>query len=190
MRRQQKVEVLEVIQSLFCAHEEIRASLQGNELEVSKNMLVQIQEYAIELGNIIDSFEGEGSVTVKYLEDYCTKIFELYNSLDEGLSANQLYKKLGKSLLKVENSLNNDIQLKKEIVFFPSHAKYTLSSKTDSPLVERVTDSTASVSAGAVSAAKLTIFIAIIIIAAKANATDLRIFLINFPPMSMYFYSI
>lgn len=122
MRRQQKVEVLEVIQSLFCAHEEIRASLQGNELEVSKNMLVQLQEYAIELGNIIDSFEGEGSVTVKYLEDYCTRIFELYNSLDEGLSANQLYKKLGKSLLKVENSVNNDIPLKKEIVFFPYKA--------------------------------------------------------------------
>ena len=71
MRKKQKQEILEFVKSLYEAHKEIKAALEHGNKAAAQSMLCECQECAIELGNIIEAFEGEGFVSVSYIEKYC-----------------------------------------------------------------------------------------------------------------------
>lgn len=131
MRKIQKQEILEFVKSLYEAHKEINAALEKGAKEAAQSMLCECQEYAIELGNVIERFEGEGFITVSYLEKYCEILYHYYEKLSEvediKLTQNKKMAKkiiaaLNKQLLSIENSIKNDIKEKKEIVFFPYKA--------------------------------------------------------------------
>lgn len=97
-------------------------------------MLAECQDFAVELGNAIEETEGEDCVTVSHVERYCETLFRVYEELNGQVQAdalgnrkavfdsNKAYKILKKSLLKVENSLKNDIKIRREAVFFPYKA--------------------------------------------------------------------
>lgn len=97
-------------------------------------MLAECQEFAVDLGNAIEETEGEGCVTVSHVEEYCETLFRIFESmnpnggivsaeqLNNSYDANKVYKLLKKQLLRVENSVKNDIPLRREIVFFPYKA--------------------------------------------------------------------
>lgn len=122
MRKAQQHEVLEFIKSMHQAHEEIKDALKKNKV-LTQTMLIQCQEYAITLGNIIEKFEGEGFITVTYIEEYCDMVFQFHEELNASdYNENKIYKSLRKQLLKVENSVKNDIRIRKEIAFFPYKA--------------------------------------------------------------------
>ena len=123
MRKAQKQEILEFIESLHQAHEEIKAALQQNNLILVQNMLAECQEFAISLGENIEKLEGEGHVTVSCIEEYCETIFHTYKKIaDNQFQENKIYKGLKKQLLKIENSAKNDITVRKEVVFLPYKA--------------------------------------------------------------------
>lgn len=123
MRNEQKQEVLGCIKSLHQAHEEIKASLNQNNTILVQNMLSECQEFAVSLGENIEKLEGEGQSTVSCLEEYCETLYHVYEELDSNrFDSNKVYKILQKQLLKVENSVNNDIHVKKEVVFLPYKA--------------------------------------------------------------------
>ncbi len=123
MRKAQKQEVLEFIQSLYQAHEEIKEALSQNNCILAQNMLAECQEFAVSLGKSIEGLEGPGHITVSFVEEYCNTLFFAYNELDsKAYNENKIYKKLRKQLLKVENSVKNDIVAKKEVVFLPYKA--------------------------------------------------------------------
>lgn len=123
MRKAQKQEILEFIESLHQAHEEIKAALQQNNLILVQNMLAECQEFAISLGENIEKLEGEGHVTVSCIEEYCETIFHTYKKIaDNQIQENKIYKGLKKQLLKIENSAKNDITVRKEVVFLPYKA--------------------------------------------------------------------
>lgn len=123
MRKAQKQEVLDFIGSLHQAHKEIKEALEQKKNDVAQNMLNECQEYAISLGEIIEKMEGEGHITVSYLEAYCEILFRVYEGIrGEGesvFSGNKAFKVLRKQLMKIENSIKTDIAVRKEIVFFP-----------------------------------------------------------------------
>ena len=73
MRKRQKQDILEILQSLYEANREIEAALKNKQPELARNMLCDCQECAIELGNVIDQAEGEGTEAVSYLEKYICK---------------------------------------------------------------------------------------------------------------------
>ena len=123
MRKSQKQDILNFINDLYHAHDEIKGALCKKDNVLTQNMLSECQEFAIELGNSIEKLEGEGLVTISYIEEYCEGIFRVFESLssqdNKELNVNKICKQLNKQLLKVENSVKNEIPVKKEIAFFP-----------------------------------------------------------------------
>lgn len=123
MRKVQKQEIMEMLQTLQEAHDEIKNAIDKNNYALAQDILSQCQECAITIGTVIENMEGEGFVTVTYVETYCDAVFSCYEELNgSDVSANKIYKNLKKQLVRVENSVKNDIPLRKEVVFFPYKA--------------------------------------------------------------------
>lgn len=81
MRKVQKQEVLEMIQTLHQAHDEVKNYIDRKNYVLAQDILSQCQECAISIGTVIEKIEGEG-------------------------------------LLRIENSVKNDVPVRKEIAFF------------------------------------------------------------------------
>lgn len=123
MRKAQKQEVLEMIQTLHQAHDEVKNYIDKRNYVLAQDLLSQCQECAISIGTAIENLEGEGFVTVSYVESYCDVIFSIYEELNgNDTNANKTYKNLKKQLLRIENSVKNDVPVRKEIAFFPYKA--------------------------------------------------------------------
>lgn len=123
MRKAQKQELLECINSLHQAHMEIRQALQQHNRDAVQNMLSECQEFAVTLGENIEKTEGEGHITVSHVEEYCESLFRVFEEITKGsVNENRVYKILKRQLLHVENSVKNDIPVKMEIAFFPYKA--------------------------------------------------------------------
>ncbi len=123
MRKEHKQDVLDFIESLHQANEEIRIALDQKNLKLVQNMICECQEFAISLGENIEKTEGEGHVTVSCIEDYCENLFYMFEDIKAGnVNENKIYKTLRKQLIKIENSAKNDIHVRKEVAFFPYKA--------------------------------------------------------------------
>lgn len=122
MRNYVKLEILQLIESLYQAHREIEDIVGKGQIAAGQNMLGECQEYAINLGNIVEQIEGEACVTVSYLEKYCEVLFRVHESLQTGSNVCKLMKKLDNALSNIENSVKHDIPVRKEVVFLPYKA--------------------------------------------------------------------
>ena len=124
MRKAQKQQAQEFIGLLNEVHSEIKRAILAGDIQMAQELLGQCQQGAIELGTLIEKTEGEGFVTVSHLEKYCEVAYGIYQEIEASaeLNAEKLCKHLNKALLTIENSVKNDIPLKKEIVFFPYKA--------------------------------------------------------------------
>lgn len=123
MRKIQKQEILEMIETLHEAHDEVKNYINKKNNSVAQDILGQCQECAITIGTSIENFEGEGFVTISYIEAYCETLFTIHEELNSIYTdANKAHKKLKKQLIDIENSVKNDIPLHKEVVFFPYKA--------------------------------------------------------------------
>ncbi len=123
MRKAQKQEIMEMLHTLQEAHDEIKKDIDKKDYVLAQDILSQCQECAITIGTAIEKFEGEGFVTVSHVEAYCDTVFACYEELNaDDVNANKIYKNLRKQLVRIENSVKNDIPLRKEVVFFPYKA--------------------------------------------------------------------
>ena len=124
MRKAQKEQALGFITLLEQAHDEIKANIRKGNLEPVLVTLADCQDGAIALGDLIEAFEGEGFVTISFLEKYCEVVYEIYQSIagGESVDANKIDKTLRKALIAVGNSVRNDIKVRMEVVFFPYKA--------------------------------------------------------------------
>ena len=123
MRKAQMRQVLDFIESLHQAHEEIESAMGRKNLILAQNMLGECQQFAISFGENIEKLEGEGHITVSYVEDYCEVLFRVYEDVCNGhANEPQIHKILEEQLSRIEKSVQNDIKVKKEIAFFPYKA--------------------------------------------------------------------
>ena len=123
MREWQKRELIDCIKSLEQAHKEIKETLSSHNYNLAQNMISECQEFAITLGNTIENLNGKDHITVSYVEEYCEVAYEIFQILgNTQVNENKIYKILRKQLLKIENSINNDINIKREVVFLPYKA--------------------------------------------------------------------
>lgn len=123
MRKAQKQGLLGIIGSLHQVHEEIKKALEQGSPVLAQDRLGWAQESAISLGEQIEGSEGEGHDTVACIEEYCELLFQVFEEIRKNnYNANKIYKTLRKQLIKIENSVKNDITVKMEIVFFPYKA--------------------------------------------------------------------
>ena len=112
-----------MIQTLHQAHDEIKNDIDRKNYPLAQDMLGQCQECAISIGTAIEKLEGEGFVTVSYVETYCDVVFSVFEELNGAdVNANKVHKNLKKQLLRIENSVKNDVPVRKEIAFFPYKA--------------------------------------------------------------------
>ncbi len=123
MRKAQRKEILDIINSLQKAHEEIKNALAQNNAAYAQDMIAECQTMAVSIGEAIEKSEGEGHISVSCLEEYCELLFQAYEDINGGnANVNKTYKILRKQLIKIENSIKNDIVVRKEMVFFPYKA--------------------------------------------------------------------
>lgn len=125
MRKEQKKQVEEFLTVLAEAHIEIKKQLQKNAFARVLELLRQCQQGAIQLGSLIESMEGEDFVTVHYLEDYCETVYQIYEEAGQQMQpkdADRIYKLLHRQQIRIENSVRNDIRLRREAVFLPYKA--------------------------------------------------------------------
>lgn len=125
MKKAQKEQAENIIRLLGRVHEGIRKAVEKGQYGSAMELLSQCQESAIELGETIEAIEGEGFVTVPYLENYCEAVYQAYTLLGQsqgGVNASRVYKNLRKALIPAENSVKNDIKIRTEAVFLPYKA--------------------------------------------------------------------
>lgn len=123
MRKAQKQEMLEMVQTLHQAHDEIKNIIDKKNYVLAQDILSLCQECAISIGTTIEKFEGEGFITVSFAETYCDVLFSAYEELNgRDVNADKIYKNLKKQLLRIENSIKNDVPIRKEVAFFPYKA--------------------------------------------------------------------
>ena len=124
MKKHLKKQLMELVGLLSDAHENIVQCLDKGDMDSAVTCLLDCQNTAIAVGQKIDESEGEGTTSVKALENYCELIFQIYNQLINGESCvvDKLYKKLRKSLFEITNRMQNDLPEIKEVVFLPYKA--------------------------------------------------------------------
>ncbi len=124
MRKAQKKQAEDFLLLLDQAHEEIGQMIGKGQIEAALELLGQCQEGAVKLGEMIENAEGEDFPAVWALENYCELVYEMYEGLaqNQEINGNKIYKKLRKALIRVENSVRNDIRVRYEIVFMPYKA--------------------------------------------------------------------
>lgn len=124
MYKQNKKQIEEMFQILLWANDEIKKAIEKRQFESALDILEQCQDAAIQLGTSIEKSEGEGFVTVSYIEEFCEEIYQIHEAIMENGSADAIstHKKISKSLSKIEQSIKNDIPVKKIAVFLPYKA--------------------------------------------------------------------
>lgn len=85
-------------------------------------LLADCQQQAICIGNLLETYEGNGGGLVRILEDYCECLYQVSISQDMA-QCRKLMKRMKKQLIQVRNGICFEIpEDRKEIVFFPYKA--------------------------------------------------------------------
>lgn len=134
MRKVQKKQIQEIMESLNEAHEEIQKLLKQREYKTAQAVLADCQQCAIEVGNAIEESEGENCEVVKKIETYCETVFLLYNqietigALEEDnndtknlIAHDKVYKEVQQEFKDFSSEID-EIVVRKEVVFFPYKA--------------------------------------------------------------------
>lgn len=122
MRKFLKNNILEIFQTIYESHRQINRFIEKKDFESAQIILGDCQNAAVQIGTAIESSEGEGFITIGYLEDYCEAVFQVASSITDGYNGSRAQKELDKKLKKAENSVRNDISVKLHIAFFPYKA--------------------------------------------------------------------
>lgn len=125
MRKAQKQQVEDLLSQMKEAHEQIKKYIGQGSIPQAMELLEDCQNGAISIGTLIEKIEGAGHPTVSLLEDYCELIYQIYQKLEDNskeINADKLDKQMRQKLLKVVNSVKNDILTRIEAVFLPYKA--------------------------------------------------------------------
>lgn len=122
MRKYQKQLLLDLIQTIYEGHRVIKKYIGNGEIESAQDLLTECQNAAVQIGTTIEVSEGEGFVTVHYLEEYCDALFQVYENVSDNISDNRAYKFLNKKIAEVKSSIDYDIKVRLEVAFMPYKA--------------------------------------------------------------------
>lgn len=84
--------------------------------------IIEYQQLAIELGELIESVKGEGFATVGCLEEYCESLYLMYEAAEVGKSENS--SDVEKAFNRLGNSVDENIINRKNVVLMPSSEEH------------------------------------------------------------------
>lgn len=119
MRKYIKNQIMEIIQSLFQANQTLRKLIVKNRSDKIYALLQDMQTAAIEVGEIIEENQGEGTEIVHLLEMLCELIWETAQvKMDE---KKRLSKEINQKLQIIQGQIKT-LPEKSEVVFLPYKA--------------------------------------------------------------------
>jgi len=122
MRKHQKQQILDLIQTLHEAHMELKKFFSAGQIQEVFDILSACQESAVQIGKFIEETEGEEAKTVHHIEDYCELLYQVSMEIENLQSDINFYKQLQKKLHEIENSIAEDIKTTFEVLFLPYKA--------------------------------------------------------------------
>lgn len=124
MRRKQKQQAEGLVRQIEQAHDQIKEYIDRRNTPSAMGLLEDCQSSGIALGTLIENTEGGGHPTVPLLEDYCELVYQIHEELAgaKELNKNKACKLLRQKLIKISNSIRNDIKIRIEAVFLPYKA--------------------------------------------------------------------
>ncbi len=125
MRKAQKQQIEVLIRQMEEAQEQIKRYIEQGSIQLAMELLEDCQTGGVTIGTLIENTEGEGHPTVLLLEEYCELIYQIHQKLEgtpKATNGNKTLKLLRQKMIKVENSVRNDIPIRKEAVFLPYKA--------------------------------------------------------------------
>ena len=124
MKRADKRRAEETVEVLKRSHTAIKKMLDAKNGRGAMELLERCQTSAISLGENIEASQGEGSVTVSLLEQYCESVYQTYEKvrMSGWADGNQVHNALSGQLIQIGNSIRKDIHVQKEAVFLPYKA--------------------------------------------------------------------
>jgi len=132
MRKYHQKMILELLKTLEEAADNLKKLFSKKDLQNITNLLADCQETALQIGQFIEQLEGgqeqeqstqEPLKTVALLEEYCELLYHANEELNKPDSSAGPIKKLQKQIIKIEESVKNDLKPDRiEVVFFPYKA--------------------------------------------------------------------
>ncbi|MDE6214521.1 MAG: hypothetical protein K2M70_13740 [Lachnospiraceae bacterium] len=124
MRKSQKNQIIDTIGLLDRAHDTIKKAVETGNRETALMLLEQCQDGAIQIGNLIEASEGADFPSIGMLENYCEQVYQAYELIQrqQPLNIAKICKNFRKELIRIENSVKNDICVRKTAVFLPYKA--------------------------------------------------------------------
>lgn len=123
MRKFVKNELCNIIKQLAGVNETLLKRGTAIPQEQAQQILTDCQQSAVGIGNKIEECEGEGTESVRLLEEYCEKLYLLCVSWDTLNLREKELKNIRELLNKVKNSVLYELpDAKKEVVFLPYKA--------------------------------------------------------------------
>ena len=126
MRKKQKVQIIELLNTMLDGCKEIEKL---DSMQKNLDMLEDCQQAAIQIGETIESVEGEGTQAVSCLEKYCEELFQVSElTSDESISDDVKNTYLKRYVAEMRNLLRATMDAVKsfentiEMVFFPYKA--------------------------------------------------------------------
>ena len=132
--------IRELLELLKEAQTEIGQAIEKQDISAALELLGNCQDVAVGIGNAIEESLGEGFATVGILEEYCEQVYKVYEKLagaddfgaDNGITADsgmgdvswkdQSVGSLDTILHQIEESVQNDVRERKEVLFLPYKA--------------------------------------------------------------------
>lgn len=126
MKKAQKQQAEELVRQMEEAHSQIKKFIEQGSIPSAMELLEECQNGGITIGTLVERTEGEEHSAVVLLQDYCELVYQIHEDLlcsrNKEINANKTYKLLKQKLLKVSNSLKNDVCVRTEAVFLPYKA--------------------------------------------------------------------
>ncbi len=119
MSRVVRQQLFQELGSMQEANRKIAGLLRNEEYQEVINQLADCQQQAIAIGNKIEQLCRGDAESIRCLEEYCERAFQLAEETGDYEKHVRRYEALTEQLRKVEKGMENDIPDRLEIAFFP-----------------------------------------------------------------------
>lgn len=123
MRKTIKIQLIQLVDTILEAHNEIKKNLNALEYNNVRSILADCQECAVMIGNTIEQFDNTQTDIVSKLETYCEQLFLIHEQVgNEEKSPEEIKKCLDAFVREIRADIINNIKMELKVVFLPYKA--------------------------------------------------------------------